>query len=42
MFYTVTASGSERGISRVSGNDEDYRVTAEVDTNKKVPLENIN
>lgn len=42
MFYTVMASGSDRGISRVSGNDEDYKITAEADTNKNVPLENIN
>lgn len=32
-------NGSERGISGVSGNSEDYKVTAEVD--KNVSLENV-
>lgn len=29
------------GISRVSGNDKDYKVTAEVDKNENISLEKM-
>lgn len=34
-------NGSERGISRVSGNDKEHKVIAAVDRNRKVSLENV-
>lgn len=40
-FCIAMTSGSERAISRVSGNDKDYKVTAEADKNKNVSLENV-
>lgn len=34
-------NGSERRISGVSENDEDYKVSTEADKNKNVSLENV-
>lgn len=42
VFYIAMTNSSERGISRVSGNDKGYKVTAEADKNKNISLESIN
>lgn len=41
LLYIAMTNGSERRISGVSENDEDYKVSTEADKNKNVSLENV-